>query len=342
MTGYILRRLAALVVTVFGVSVVVFVVSRVLPHDVAQIWVGFRDFTATEEALALIREQYHLDEPLHMQYYYYIRDLLQGDLGVSPITSRPILDELKQYVPNTIELGLAAFVLALLIGIPLGVISATRRNSIIDHLTRIGALAGVSMPVFWLGLLMQMLLYYSWAWFKSPGGRLSDATLILSPVQDVTGFLLLDALLTSNWRAFTDGLSHLVMPALCLSLPVIALLSRMTRSSMLEALSQDYIRTAWAKGLSVRSIHYKHALRNALLPVVTVVGLSLGSLLTGSVVTEVVFYWPGIGRYAVDAILAYDFPAVMAVTILAATIFAVGNLVTDLIYVLLDPRIRMG
>ncbi|MDR7418059.1 MAG: ABC transporter permease [Armatimonadota bacterium] len=340
MAPYLARRLGSLALVVFGVTVVVFVISRVVPGDVALLWTGQRGDSASAQTLRLIREQYHLDRPLAVQYLYYVRDLLQGDLGISVKSNRPVRAELAERLPNTIELGVAALLIGVPVGIALGVLSATRRNSLVDHSGRVVALVGVCMPVFWLGLLLQMLLYYRLGLLPSPGGRLSDVVDILAPVQKVTGFLLLDSVLTGNPTALWDALLHLAMPATTLAMPLVALISRMTRSSMLDVLSQDYIRTARAKGIGARGVHYRHALRNALLPVLTVVGLAFGTLLTGSVVTELIYYWPGVGQYAVQAILAYDGPVIMAFTAFAAITFAVANLGVDLLYALVDPQIR--
>jgi ABC-type dipeptide/oligopeptide/nickel transport system permease component len=337
---FTLRRLLLLVPVLVGITLVTFALARVVPRNVAYVWAGAQGFRATPEAAAQLTRQYHLDAPLPVQYLHYMADLLRGDLGTSPVTTRPVISEIKQFLPNTIELALSALLLSVLLGLPIGVISAVRRNTLVDHLSRLTALLGVSMPVFWLGLLLQ-LIFYSWLGLvPDPGGRLSNRVRYTSPVQNVTGFLLMDTIVTGNWVAFGDALGHLILPTIALALPQVAMISRMTRSSMLEVLEQDYIRTSRAKGLSERVVSYRHALRNALLPVTTVVGLSLAWLLTGSVVTEVVFYWPGLGRYGVEAILAFDFPGVMAFTIIAACVFVFANLATDLLYVRLDPRLR--
>jgi peptide/nickel transport system permease protein len=340
MTTYLLRRLGSLGFVVLGVTVVVFLISRVVPGDVALLWTGQRGDAASAQTLAMIREQYHLDEPLVTQYLYYIRDLLQGDLGISVRSNRPVRNELGERLPHTVELGLAALLIGIPIGVGAGVLSATRRNSVADHTGRVLAMAGVCIPIFWLGLLLQMLLYYRLGWLPSPGGRLSDGIEIISPIQRVTGFLVFDAAVTGNLTALWDAMLHLVMPAGTLSLPLIALISRMTRSSMLEVLSQDYVRTARAKGVEQRRVHYRHALRNALLPILTVIGIAFGALLTGSVVTELIYYWPGIGQYAVQAILAYDGPVIMAFTAFAAIMFALANLIVDILYAFVDPQIR--
>lgn len=340
MATLIAKRLVLLIPVLFGVTLVAFILARVVPTNVAYVWAGAQGFKATPEVAAQLTIQYHLDDPLPVQYFYYLRDLVQGDWGTSPVSTRPVSQEIQQYLPNTIELALAAMGLALILGIPLGMISAVRRNTIVDHVSRILALVGVSMPVFWIGLIMQMV-FYSWlGWIPDPGGRLSNQLRYTNPVQAVTGFLILDTILTGNFVAMVDALKHMILPTIALGLPLLSMISRMTRSAMLEVLSQDYIRTARAKGLAERVIQYRHALSNALIPVVTVVGLSFAWLLTGSVVTEVVFYWPGIGRYGVEAILAFDFPGVMAFTIITALAFVFANLIADILYVRLDPRLR--
>ncbi len=340
MALYMLRRLAALSLVLLGVTVVVFIISRVVPGDVALLWTGQRGESASTRMIELIREQYHLDKPLAVQYLLYVRDLARGDLGISVKSSRSVRAEMAERLPNTVELAISALLIAVPAGIGLGILSATRRNSLIDHAGRVLALVGVCMPVFWLGLLFQMFLYYWLGLLPSPGGRLSNITEIAAPVQRVTGFLLVDSMVTGNGQALVDVLLHLAMPAATLSLPLVALISRMTRSSMLEVLSQDYVRTAYAKGVPQRRVYYRHALRNAMLPILTVIGLSFGALLTGSVVTELIYYWPGIGQYAVQAILAYDGPVIMAFTVFAAMAFAVANLTVDILYVFFDPHIR--
>ncbi len=340
MVTLIAKRLLLLIPVLVGVTLVAFTLARVVPRNVAYVWAGAQGFKATEEVAAQLTRQYHLDEPLPVQYFYYIGDILHGDWGTSPISTRPVSQEIQQFLPNTIELAFAAMLLALLLGIPIGVLSAVRRNTLLDHASRLVALAGVSMPIFWVGLLLQMV-FYSWlGWIPDPGGRLSNQIRYANPIQSVTGFLLLDTLITGNMVALQDALKHMILPTVALSLPLLAMISRMTRSSMLEVLGQDYIRTARAKGLAEVVVQYHHALSNALIPVVTVVGLSFAFLLTGSVVTEVVFYWPGIGRYGVDAILAFDFPGVMAFTIITAIAFVLANLVADILYTRLDPRLR--
>ena len=331
-----------LLVVVFGVTLLTFVLARVVPQNVAAVWAGFQGFKATGDVIKQLEDEYHLRDPLYVQYAYYLRDLIQGNWGRSPVTTRPVLEDIKAFFPNTVELGVASLLLGLVVGIPTGILSATRRNSGVDHLSRVVALAGVSLPGFWVGLLLQLAFYYHLGWVPDPGGRLSQAVQFTSPVQPRTGFLLIDSLITGNFIALRSALQHLILPAITLALPLIALISRMTRSAMLEVLNQDYVRTARAKGLTERTIEYRHALRNAWIPITTVVATSFGWLLTGSVVTELVFSWPGIGRYAVGAVLSFDFPAIMIFTLITAVGYALVNLIADLLYLVLDPRISYG
>lgn len=340
MARYLVRRLILLVVVIFGVTLITFVLARVVPQNVAYVWAGFQGFKATQDVVKQLEAEYYLNEPLYLQYLYYLRDLAQGNWGRSPITTRPVIEDVKTFYPHTVELATAGLLLSLAVGIPTGILSATRRNSLLDHASRLVALAGVSLPAFWIGLLFQLVFYYQLGWIADPGGRLSERVLFTSPVERLTGFLTVDALLTGNWVALRSALEHLLLPAVTLALPIVALISRMTRSAMLEVLGQDYVRTARAKGLKERMVQYRHALRNALIPITTVVATSFGWLLTGSVVTEVVFFWPGIGRYAVGAVLSFDFPAIMIFTTITAIVYALVNLLADLAYLALDPRIK--
>lgn len=340
MARFLIRRLLLAVVVIFGVTLITFVLARVLPQNVAQVWAGFQGFQANEDAVRIVEEQYHLNEPLYVQYGYYLRDLVTLNWGTSPITTRPVADDIRTYLPNTIELSAAAMLLAIVIAVPLGIVSATHRNSIGDHLARLLALFGVAAPGFWVAMILQLIFYYQLGWVEDPGGRLSNAVSRSHPVETITGFLMVDAAVTGNWIAFRDALEHLILPAITLALPLVALISRMVRSSMLEVLRQDYVRTARAKGLTERIVIARHAFGNAIIPTVTVIALSFGWLLTGAVVTEVVFYWPGIGQYAVGAVMSFDFPAIIAFTAISATIFVLVNLLADLAYAYLDPRVR--
>jgi len=335
---YILKRVAMLIPVMLGVTVITFLLSHVIPSNPSWVWAG--SMHATEETIQNVIERYHLNEPLYVQYLYYLSDLLRGDLGTSPVTNRPVLDDLRQYFPNTIELSVSSLIFSILVGIPLGVVSATRKDKLPDHVSRLFSLCGVSMPIFWLGLLLQMVFYYELRWIPDPGGRISEEILVKFPVAHITGLKLLDSVLTGNWPALLNLSVHIIMPMICLSYSCIALISRMTRSAMLEVMRADYIRTARSTGFSERVIIYKHALRNALIPATTVIGFTVGWLLAGSVVTESVFYWPGIGQYAVNAAFRFDFPSIMGFTVFVALFYALASLVVDITYAYLDPRIR--
>jgi peptide/nickel transport system permease protein len=305
---------------------------------------------ATAENVARIREQFGLDKPAFLdrdalaegdlpgffdsQYVSYFGRLLQFDLGNSIHRRIPIAETLKERFPATVELALLAMGLSLIIGIPVGILSAARRNSILDGTTMVGSLVGVSVPIFWLGIMEIMLFAVILKWLPS-GGRLSSGV----QIESITNLLLLDSLLTGNWAGFTDALKHIIMPAVSLATIPTAIITRMTRSSMLDVLQEDYIRTAAAKGLAERVVLFRHALKNAFLPVITIIGIQVGSLLAGAVLTETIFSWPGIGKWVYDSILGRDYPIVQGVTLLIAIIFLLVNLLVDLSYALLDPRI---
>ncbi|GAA5338087.1 ABC transporter permease [Thermus scotoductus] len=304
MVTYALRRLLIAIPTLFGVVLLVFLMVRLAPGDPAVLLAG--EF-ATPETLEAIRARYGLDRPLPEQFLIYLEALLRGDLGESARSRRPVLEELQTYFPNTVELASAAILVALLTGIPLGILAALRPGSGLDLGVMILALIGVSMPVFWFGLLAILIFSVELGWFPVAG---------------------------------KGTLAHLVLPAITLGVNATALLARMTRGALLEVLSQDYIRTARAKGLAERVVIFKHALRNALIPVVTVAGLEFGSLLAGAVITETIFAWPGLGQLLVGSILARDYPVVQGAVLLVATTFILVNLLVDLLYAWIDPRVR--
>lgn len=322
-----------MVLVLLGVSVLTFFIAHVVPGDPVLAALGEH---AREDQITAYRHAYGLDRPVPVQFAVYLGRLIRGDLGISIRTRRPVADDLREFLPATMELGSAAWLVALLLGIPAGILSAVFRDRIFDHLSRIGALIGASFPVFWLGLLLLAAFYYRLRWFPGPG-RLD---VIITPPPMRTGFLLLDAILASDEDAFRNGLRHLVLPALTLGLFSTAVIARMTRSAMLEVLYQDYIRTARAKGLREGRVVALHALKNAMIPTLTIIGISFGSLLSGAVLTETIFAWPGLGRYATASAISLDFPAVMGVTLIVAVVYTVVNLFVDLIYARLDPRVR--
>ena len=316
-----------------GVSVLTFFIAHVVPADPVLVALGEH---AREDQIQAYRHAYGLDRPVGVQYLIYVHRLLAGDFGISIRTRRPVAEDLGEFLPATVELGGTAWLVALLLGIPAGILSAIYKDRIFDHLARIGSLIGASMPVFWLGLLLLGSFYYRLRWLPGPG-RL-DISAIPPPPR--TGLLLIDSALAGDGVVFWSALRHLVLPGLTLGLFSTAVIARMTRSAMLEVLYQDYIRTARAKGLAGARVVLRHALRNAMIPTLTIVGISFGNLLSGAVLTETVFAWPGLGRYATTSAISLDFPAVMGVTIVAAVIYTTINLAIDLLYARLDPRVR--
>lgn len=333
MVRYIVKRLALLTITLLGVLTLTFFVSHVVPGDPARLAAGVR---AKPEQVEALRTRLGLDRPLWQQYGHYIAGVVRGDLGESIRTRRPVSADLAEYFPATVELTTFAMILCLLIGIPFGIISAVKRESVIDHISRVASTAAVSMPTFWLGLLLQ-LLFFRWLQILPATGRLG---FYLSPPTRMTGLYALDSLFSGNWTALGDSLVHLILPATALAASSIAVITRMTRSSLLEILSLDYVRTARSKGLAEKVVILKHALRNALLPSLTVIGLQVGVLLAGAVLIEVVFSWPGIGLYAVQSITFVDFQAILGVTLITAIVYSGVNLIVDVLYGVIDPRIH--
>ncbi|HVO70190.1 MAG TPA: ABC transporter permease [Aggregatilineaceae bacterium] len=332
---YIVRRLLLMIPLLIGITLLSFVIAHAIPSDPLVANLGQHGMS-DPQTVAAFKAKWGLDQPVTTQYLVYLRNLLSGDLGTSIRSHRPILDDLKSYLPATIELATFATVFGVLFGLLLGLLASVWRNSIIDFASRFVSLIGISAPVFWLALITLAVFYVQLRWV--PGlGRL-DAGLTRPPT--VTGFLTVDSLLAGDWNAFTNALGHLILPGLVLGSYSMGLITRMTRSSMLETLTQDYVRTARGKGLGERVIVLRHAFSNAVIPVITVIGISYGTLLSGAVLTETIFAWPGIGRYAYSASTTLDFPAIMGVSLTIALIFTIINLLTDVIYYFADPRIR--
>ena len=328
----IVRRLFFLVFVLFGLSLITFGLSHIVPGDPARLMAGPR---ASKSAVAKIREKYGLDDPVPVQYVNYVQGIFRGDLGTSFTTRRPVLDDLKRYLPATIELGLVAFTLSTLIGIPLGVLSSVKRDKLPDHVARFISISGLALPVFWLAIMAQFIFFGKLGWLPD-GARIPIGT---DPPPNVTGLYTIDSLLAGDWGLFKLSLTHLILPATVLAYGSLAVITRMVRGGMLEVLNQDYIRTARAKGITPNGVIYGHALKNAMLPTVTSLGLQIGLLLSGAFLVEIVFSWPGIGRYAVEAIQRLDYNATMATTLIIALIFVLMNLVVDILYLFLDPRI---
>ena len=333
MLSYILRRILILIPTLLGVSILVFLMLHMTPGDPAELLLGER---ATEEALVELREHLGLNEPLYVQYGLFIKRLMKGDLGETIWTRQKVWTEVKERFPATIELTVVALCIACFFGIIFGIISASKQYSIFDYVSMIGALAGVSMPIFWLGLIFMLIFSLNLGWLPI-SGRLS----IDIDLEVITNFYILDSVLTRNWAALKDSLWHIIMPAVTLSTIPMAIVARMTRSAMLDVLRQDYIKTAKAKGLSNFIVTFKHALRNALIPVVTTVGLQFGVALGGAILTETIFAWPGVGKWMYDAVMQRDYMVIQGGTLFIAAVFVVINLCVDVLYAIINPRISV-
>lgn len=334
---FIARRLLLLIPVFIGITLVTFTISHAVPADpiVANLGQRAQD---DPSIVGRYRHEWGLDKPLPVQYVVYLENLVKGDLGVSITTRRPVTDDLRQFFPATLELSTAAVIFAVLIGVPLGVLAAVRRDRFLDHFSRVVSLVGISTPVFWLGLLALILFYYRLQIFPASGQV--DEGIARPPT--ITGMLVVDSLITGHWHALGNAIWHLTLPATVLGAYTMGIVTRMTRGSMLEVMAQDYIRTARAKGVRPATVVLRHGLRNAILPTLTLVGLAYGSLLSGAVLTETIFSWPGIGRYATTTAGSFDFPAIMGVALLTASVFLILNLVVDVMYGVLNPQIRLG
>jgi peptide/nickel transport system permease protein len=324
-----------MVVAAIGVTLISFVVSHAVPSDPVVANLG-QQASQRPEIVAAYKARWGLDKPLYEQYFTFLANLARGELGTSLNTRRAIAADIAQFLPGTIELSIVAILFALLSGLPLGILSALYRNGPIDHLARLVSLVGVSIPIFWLAAVALVIFYAALHVAVGPG-RLGPS---MAVPPTVTGLYTVDALLAGDFETFRSAAEHLVLPALVLGSSVMGLITRVTRASLLEVLDQDYVRTARAKGLVEHAVVLQHALRNALIPTVTVLGLAFGSLLSGAVMTETVFAWPGLGRYAYQSAVSNDFPSIMGVTFVIAIMYILVNLIVDVVYALLDPQIR--
>jgi peptide/nickel transport system permease protein len=331
MTQYIIRRLLLAIPVIIGVSFVAYAML-LLTGDPTGALAGEH---ATPELQALIRERYGLDDPVYIQYGRFLSQVIQGELGTSIMTKIPVMTELKQFFPATIELALTAMTIAVIFGIPLGVIAAYRHNSFVDLNTTVLALVGVSMPIFWLALMLLWVFGLKLGWFPT-NGRIDPSV----ELNTITNLYVLDSILTLNIPALLSSLHHLTLPAIALATIPTAFIARITRSSMLDVLNAEYVRTARAKGVLEFTVVNRHALKNAMLPVITVIGLQTGFLLAGAILTETIFAWPGMGRWVTNAIVARNFPVVQAGVFVFALIFVFVNIVVDISYAWFDPRIR--
>jgi len=334
MLNYVLNRLITAAGLALFATLVVFLITSLVPGDPILAVLG--DLAASKpEIVAEYRARWGLDLPLWQQYWIFLGRLFQGDLGISISTGRPVLTDIAQYAPATVELGTIAFGLSLLIGIPLGIMAAIWRDSWVDHAARFISLVGVSSPVFWLAFIA-LTVFYGWLQIAPGPGRLDP---IDFPPDGVTGFFLIDSLLAGQWETFKTALAHLVLPSLVLCAATLGLITRMTRASMLETLGQDYVRVAHAKGMKHHAVIISHALPNALIPVITLAGLAYANLLTGTIMTETIFSWPGLGRYTFRSALSLDLPAIMGMTLIFAIVYLIINLLVDLSYAIVDPRV---
>lgn len=333
MLTFLLRKLGVLLPTFFGVTLVAFTFIRMLPGDPVLLMAGERGMS--EQRHAELMTQFGFDRPIWEQYGTFVVDLLHGDLGNSIITKKPVVEEFFTLFPATVELSLCAIILAVFFGLPAGMIAATKRGSVFDHAVMTGALTGYSMPIFWWGLLLIIMFSGILGW-TPVSGRIS----LLYFFEPVTGFMLIDSLLSGEKGAFMSALSHLILPSVVLATIPLAVIARQTRSAMLEVLSEDYVRTARAKGLGPGRVIGLHALRNAMIPVITVIGLQVGVLFAGAILTETIFSWPGIGKWMVDSIFRRDYPSVQGGLLLIAAVVMLVNLIVDLLYGLINPQIR--
>lgn len=336
MLQFILKRLGLVIPTFIGITLLTFSLIRMIPGDPIEVMAGERG--VSPERHAQLMAELGLDKPLFEQYFVYISNVLQGDLGTSLITKEPVMKEFMTLFPATMELALCAALFAIAVGLPAGVLAAVRRGTFVDHSVMAVSLTGYSMPIFWWALLL--ILFFSIGLDLTPvSGRMDDATYW---VDEVTGFMLIDSWLSGEEGAFGAAVHHLVLPAIALGTIPLAVIARMTRSSMLEVLGEDYIRTARAKGLMPWRVVLIHGLRNALIPVITVIGLQVGILLSGAILTETIFAWPGIGKWLIESIGRRDYPVVQGGILLVATIIIVVNLIVDILYGIVNPRIRHG
>jgi peptide/nickel transport system permease protein len=331
---YVVRRLLLLVPILLGVSVLIFFWIRLLPGSPAESLLGER---ATPELVAAYREQYGLDEPIYKQYAKYLRSIADFDFGVSVATHRNVTDEIKDRFPATVELAVAAMLFATLIGIPLGFLAAKKYGGLVDHASLFVSLIGISIPIFFLAIILKYVFAVRLGWLPSVGR--ADVTI---ETEHPTNFYVLDAILTRDWATLWDAIQHLILPAIALGSIPLAITARITRASVLDVQNEDYVRTARAKGLSTLIVDRRHVLRNAALPITTIIGLQVGLLLSGAVLTETIFSWPGIGRWLAEAIFNRDYSVLQGGILFVAFVFVFVNLIVDVVYALINPRIRVS
>ncbi len=331
----ILERVLATLPIMFGVAIIVFLFIRLTPGDPVDIMMGQGGAVSAGE-MEQLRSEFHLDEPLHVQLWIFLRDAIRGNLGYSYVLKRPVTQLIAERLPATIELALGALIISLLIAMPIGIFSAVKQNSLVDRFSMAGAFLGISMPSFWLAIIMIMFFSVSLRWLPVQGRIGYEAQL-----QEVTGFYVLDSILTRNWEALSSSIKHLILPSIALGAAVAAVIARVLRSSMLETLRSDYVTLARSKGAPESRVVMKHALRNALIPTITVIGLQVGILLGGNMIIETVFGWPGLGSMVVDAIFDRDFPLIQGSVMVYAFTFVMASLIVDILYTYLNPKITL-
>jgi peptide/nickel transport system permease protein len=336
MISFTLRRLLALVLLLLGMTVILFILTAIVPGNPARAALGPIQ-SENPQAVAAWDQRNGLDKPLPIRYLTYLWNLLHGDMGTSQQSNNPVLSDLKTYIPATVELAIASIIVAAIVGIALGLVAALRRGHPTDQLLRVGSLGGISIPQFWLALIALYVLFFKFGWLPG-GGRLSPA---VSPPHHITGMYTADALLTGNLSTFENAFSHLVLPTLVLSCYTIGYIARYTRTAVLEVMNEDYIRCAYAKGLKPRTVVLRYTLRAALPSMIQVLGLAFAAILTGAVLIESIFSWPGIGQYAYHSAVALDLPSIAGVSLFVAVIYIVVNFVVDVLYGVIDPRIRV-
>jgi peptide/nickel transport system permease protein len=334
---YIAKRLVMAIFVLISVSIVTFIIARVVPSNPAAAWVGPHP---TKEQIEKATIELGLDQPLYTQYLRYMEGIVRGDLGTSVTTRQPILTDIKTFLPATLELVLAGMLIAIVVGIPLGVLSGANKGSLLDHLTRLVSIAGVSMPAFLLGLLLQMFFFRKLGLLPL-GARLSTEVSLANPIETVTGMYIIDSALTGNWVAFQDASKHILLPALALATYPIGLAIRMTRSTMIEVLNEKYIQAARISGIQERTILFILALKNAIVPTLNALGLAFVYSLTGAILIEVIFSWPGLGNYVTNAVLSVDFPVIVSVTLIMTVFYILINLFLDILQAMIDPRVTL-
>ena len=331
----IIERILSSIPVILGIGIIIFLIMRLTPGDPVDIMMGQAGHVSERE-VELLREQWHLDEPLHVQLGFFIQDLARGDLGTSFTRGRPVWSLIKETLPATVELALCGALIALLVAIPVGVISAVKQNSIIDRVSMTLAFGGICMPIFWLGILLIIIFSINLGLTPVQGRIGAHITL-----HKITGFYLLDSLITGNWEALVSSIRYLLLPSITLGAPMAAIVARVMRSSMLEVLRNDYVVMARAKGLREYAVIVRHAMRNAMIPTVTVIGLEMGMLLGGNMIVETIFSWPGLGRLVVNSIFVRDYPLVQGVVMIYAFTFIAANLIVDLLYTYINPKITI-